>query len=132
MAALDKIKRWWKDATPVARALLVTGALAVVGSAALLGSIGPTIDYAPLFSRLTTEDAAAIVQDLRDEKVPYQLADGGTAVLVPKERIYELRLDLAARGLPRGGGVGFEIFDQNALMMTDFTQRVNYTRALQG
>src|SRR6185295_10502139 len=67
--------------------------------------------YRPLFTNLSQQDAASIVEALRAEKVPFQLEDGGRAVLVPSEKLYELRLSLASRGLPEGGGVGFEIFD---------------------
>ncbi len=88
--------------------------------------------YRPLFTNLSQEDAASIVEALRAEKVPFQLDDGGRAVLVPAEKLYELRLSLASRGLPEGGGVGFEIFDKQSLGQTDFLQRLNYQRALQG
>jgi flagellar M-ring protein FliF len=88
--------------------------------------------YRPLFTNLSEQDAAAIVEALRDDKVPFQLEDDGHAVLVPADRLYELRLGLASRGLPEGGGVGFEIFDRQSLGQTDFLQRLNYQRALQG
>jgi flagellar M-ring protein FliF len=88
--------------------------------------------YRPLFTNLSQGDAASIVEALRAEKVPFQLDDGGRAVLVPAEKLYELRLTLASRGLPEGGGVGFEIFDKQSLGQTDFLQRLNYQRALQG
>jgi flagellar M-ring protein FliF len=88
--------------------------------------------YRPLFTNLSEQDAGAIVEALRAEKVPFELEDGGRAVLVPAERLYELRLALASRGLPEGGGVGFEIFDKQSLGQTDFLQRLNYQRALQG
>jgi flagellar M-ring protein FliF len=88
--------------------------------------------YRPLFTHLAEQDAGAIVEALRAEKVPFRLEDGGRAVLVPAERLYELRLAVASRGLPEGGGVGFELFDRQALGQTDFLQRLNYQRALQG
>lgn len=88
--------------------------------------------YRTLFSDLSAKDAAAIISQLRAEKVPYRLVQGGTAIEVPAERLYELRLDLASQGLPEGGGVGFEVFDKQSLGMTDFMQRINYQRALQG
>src|SRR5439155_22669814 len=74
----------------------------------------------------------AIVDALKSEKVPFQLEAGGRAALVPAHRQYELRLALASRGRPGGGGVGFEIFDKQTLGQTDFLQRLNYQRALQG
>src|SRR5437867_1054361 len=88
--------------------------------------------YRSLFTNLAERDASAIVEALRAEKVPFRLEDGGRAILVPTERLYELRLALASRGLPEGGGVGFELFDRQTLGQTDFLQRLNYQRALQG
>src|SRR5215831_13152485 len=88
--------------------------------------------FRPLFTNLSEQDAGAIVQELKAQKVPFEIEDGGRAVLVPAERLYELRLALAGRGLPEGGGVGFEIFDKQTLGQTDFLQRLNYQRALQG
>src|SRR6185436_15642157 len=88
--------------------------------------------FRPLFTNLGQQDAAAIVEALRAEKVPFTLEDGGRAVLVPASRLYELRLALASRGLPEGGGVGFELFDRQTLGQTDFLQRLNYQRAMQG
>jgi flagellar M-ring protein FliF len=88
--------------------------------------------YRPLFTNLSEHDAGAIVEALRAEKVAFRLEDDGHAVLVPADRLYELRLGLASRGLPQGGGVGFEIFDRQSLGQTDFLQRLNYQRALQG
>jgi flagellar M-ring protein FliF len=120
-------------AQPPARrvAILAVG----LGSMALVLGVAWWVQqplYRPLFTNLSESDAAAIVQALRADKVPYQLEDGGRAVLVPAERLYELRLELASRGLPEGGGVGFEVFDKQSLGQTDFLQRLNYQRALQG
>ena len=68
-------------------------------------------DYQVLFSNLATDDAAKITEKLKELRVPFQLKEGGSAVLVPDEMVYQLRLDLAGEGLPRGNNVGFEIFD---------------------
>jgi flagellar M-ring protein FliF len=117
---------------PVRRvAVLATGAGSLVLVLVVAWWAGQPL-YRPLFTNLAQEDAAAIVAALKSEKVPYQLEDGGRAVLVPVERLYELRLSLASRGLPEGGGVGFEIFDKQQLGQTDFVQHLNYQRALQG
>ncbi|HXJ35869.1 MAG TPA: flagellar basal-body MS-ring/collar protein FliF [Candidatus Eisenbacteria bacterium] len=106
-----------------------------VGSMALVLGVAWWVQrplYRPLFTNLSPEDASAIVETLRAEKVAYELDDGGHAILVPADRLYELRLSLASRGLPEGGGVGFEIFDKQSLGQTDFLQHLNYQRALQG
>ncbi len=89
-------------------------------------------DFQILYSNLTPEDAGEIVSRLKEQKTPYQISSNGKAILVPKETIYETRLGLANEGLPQGSGVGFEIFDNTKLGMTEFVQNVNYQRALQG
>jgi flagellar M-ring protein FliF len=85
-----------------------------------------------LFTNLNPEDAAGIVDKLKETKVPYETTGGGTTVLVPSAQVHELRLQLATQGLPHGGGVGFEIFDRSSIGMSDFVQKLNYRRALQG
>lgn len=90
------------------------------------------VDYQLLFGNMATGDAAAVVARLKEQKIPYRLEDGGKAIYIPADRVYETRLDLAGSGLPQGGGVGFEIFDKQSFGMTDFAQKINYLRALQG
>ena len=89
-------------------------------------------DYRTLFANLTSEDAGEIVKKLKEQKVPYQIAADGKAILVPSDQVYDLRLSLASDGLPQGGGVGFEIFDRKNFGVTEFVQKLNYQRALQG
>jgi flagellar M-ring protein FliF len=89
-------------------------------------------EFQPLYAQLDAEDASAILSRLREQKIAYRIASNGSTVLVPQEHIYEVRMQLASEGLPRGGGVGFEIFDNTKLGMTAFAQNVNYQRALQG
>ncbi|MBE0617068.1 MAG: flagellar M-ring protein FliF, partial [Proteobacteria bacterium] len=91
-----------------------------------------TPEYAVLYGKLSVEDAAQVAERLKSEAVPYRLQDGGRTVLVPSDQVYDLRLLLAGEGVPQGGVVGFEIFDQSGFGMTDFAQKVNYTRALEG
>lgn len=89
-------------------------------------------DYRPLFTNLTSEDAGEIVKKLKESKTPYQITADGKGLLVPSDKVYELRLTLASEGIPQGGGVGFEIFDRKNFGMTEFVQKLNYQRALQG
>ena len=89
-------------------------------------------DFQLLYSNLDPEDAGAILTRLKDQKIQYQISSDGNSILIPGERIYETRMELASQGLPQGGGVGFEIFDNTKLGMTEFVQNVNYQRALQG
>ncbi len=89
-------------------------------------------EYQLLYSNLSPEDGGAIIGALREKKIPYKASGDGNAILIPIEKIHEVRLELASKGLPRGSGVGFEIFDNTKLGMTEFVQNVNYQRALQG
>ncbi len=123
----------FKGLSPVQKALVAAvaaGLLITVVSLVLRG--GDEQHYKVLFSNLTVEDAAAVVAKLKEQRVPYRLEREGSVVSVPAERVYEIRLALAGEGLPRGGGVGFEIFDKQSFGTTDFVQRLNYQRALQG
>lgn len=87
----------------------------------------------PLFTDLPFEDSAAIVKDLERQNIPYELKNDGAIVLVPKDRVGRLRMKLAEAGLPKGGGVGYEIFDKSdALGTTSFVQNINHLRALEG
>lgn len=89
-------------------------------------------DFQVLFSNLSVEDSGEIASKLKEKKIPYKLTQGGTAIMVPRDQVYEIRLGLAGEGLPKGGGVGFEIFDRTNLGTTDFVQKLNYVRGLQG
>ena len=104
----------------------------VVGGLLSLTTAGKDASYKVLFSGLNQADAGEVVTKLKDQRIPYKLSDDGGAILVPAAQVYEVRLTLAGEGLPRGGGVGFEIFNQTSFGQTDFVQRLNYQRALQG
>ncbi|MDI6717091.1 MAG: flagellar basal-body MS-ring/collar protein FliF [Actinomycetota bacterium] len=87
--------------------------------------------YAVLFSNLSSEDASAIVAKLQEKKIPYRLS-GMQTIEVPSNQVYETRIELAGEGLPQGGTVGYEIFNQNNFGLSEFAQKVNYRRALEG
>ena len=122
----------WKQLGINQRVSLVVAALAVVGGlvAVVLWSQRP--DYQLLFGRLGEKDAAAVISYLEAQNIPHQVTAGGSAVLVPSTQVYKLRMDLAGKGIPNGDGVGFEIFDKGQFGLSDFVQRTNYMRALQG
>ncbi|MBZ5677364.1 MAG: flagellar M-ring protein FliF [Acidobacteriia bacterium] len=88
--------------------------------------------FRPLYTTLAPEDAALVVQRLKESGVPYRISTNGTMISVPEDRVAELRLDMAGAGLPKSGRIGFEIFDKTNLGMTDFAEHVNYRRALEG
>ncbi|MDY6986500.1 MAG: flagellar basal-body MS-ring/collar protein FliF [Thermodesulfobacteriota bacterium] len=130
--AITQVGALFKNLTPAKMiALLCLLTVTVAGFVFLLRWTGQP-DYQLLYSNLDSEDAGAILAKLKDSKIPYQISSNGTAILIPKEAIYETRLELASQGLPRGSGVGFEIFDNTKLGMTEFVQTVNYQRAVQG
>jgi flagellar M-ring protein FliF len=85
-----------------------------------------------LFGNLREKDAAEIVSSLNEWKVPHEITENGASILVPADSVYETRMRLVSAGIPRGGHVGFELFDDADFGVTEFAQRVNYQRALQG
>ncbi|MFV0263493.1 MAG: flagellar basal-body MS-ring/collar protein FliF [Kluyvera sp.] len=89
-------------------------------------------DYRTLFSNLSDQDGGAIVTQLTQMNVPYRFADNGGALEVPADKVHELRLRLAQLGLPKGGAVGFELLDQEKFGISQFSEQVNYQRALEG
>ncbi len=90
--------------------------------------------YKVLFSGLPEQETGRVIEELTKQKVPYQLSLGGTTIEIPTDQVYDVRLKLATMGMPKqNSGVGYEIFDQGSLVgMTDFMQRMNFQRALQG
>jgi len=117
---------------PGKRLLIVGVALLSVAAFAVLIFVANRTDYRPLFTNLSYEDAGEIVKKLKEAKTPYQIGEDGKSILVPVEKVFEQRLSLASEGLPQGGGVGFEIFDKQGFGLTEFVQKLNYQRALQG
>lgn len=104
----------------------------VLGGLVMLSMGGQVTSHQVLFSSLSQEDAADVVAKLKEQRIPYTIDMNGSTIKVPAEKVLETRLSMAGDGLPRGGGVGFEIFDKNSLGTTDFVQKMNYQRALQG
>lgn len=89
-------------------------------------------DYRVLYNNLSDEDGGAIITQLTQMNIPYQFDDKSGAITVPAEKVYELRLRLAQQGLPKGGAVGFELLDQEKFGISQFSEQVNYQRALEG
>ena len=122
----------WQQLGLNQRVSLGVAALAVMGGliAVVMWSRRP--DFQLLYARMGDKDSAAVISYLQSQNIPHQISSGGTAVSVPADRVYKLRMDLAGKGLPGGDGVGFEIFDKGQFGLSDFVQRTNYLRALQG
>jgi flagellar M-ring protein FliF len=112
--------------------VVLAGALVVGGLTGIVMWSGRG-EYALLYGKLDGAEAAKVVAALDDAKVPYRLTSGGNSIMVPADKVHYMRMQLAAKGIPRGGdGVGFEIFDKPNFGISDFVQHANYLRAVQG
>jgi flagellar M-ring protein FliF len=123
---------FWNRLGPGAKIRFGLSAAAIVVLTAWLSWHFLRTEYSALFTQLSESDAASITEQLRRQKVPYSLADGGTTIQVRADEVHETRLRLMSGGMPLAGGVGFEIFDKQGLGTTEQSQRVSYQRALQG
>lgn len=129
---LSSLLGLWKELGLNQRVSLVVAAVGVVGALTALTLWSQRPDFQLLYGRMSEKDAATIISSLQAQGIPHRVSTGGGSVYVPSEHVHRLRMDLAAKGLPSGEGVGFEIFDKNQFGLSDFIQRTNYLRALQG
>jgi flagellar M-ring protein FliF len=131
---IQQFKETWDRFNQTQKILIIAiPALIFAGLLALI--IGTShSQYEVLYSRLDQKDAADVATELKKENIPYKVSskDNLIMILVPTEKVYDTRLTLAGQGLPKGNGVGYEIFDEPKWGSTDFTQKVNYKRALEG
>lgn len=129
---IEQILTIWRN-MPLVRKLILGAVvlLAIIGFSSMFFMANKT-EMGVLYTNLSEKDAAAIVEKLRELRVPYELEAGGGAIRIPAESVHETRLSLASEGLPKGGGVGFEIFDKTDFGTTEFVQKLNLQRALQG
>lgn len=130
---LRQLQAIWKQLGLNQKVSVVVAAVAVLGALGALVAWSSRVEYGLLYGRLDEAEAAKVVSVLEELKVPHKVGQGGAALYVPKDKVHSTRMALAGRGLPRGeGGVGFEIFDKPNFGLSDFVQRANYLRALQG
>jgi flagellar M-ring protein FliF len=127
-----RFESYWASRTLSQRILLGGMAAAVTITFILMIYWFNRTDYRVLYTKLYPEDANKVVSMLQAAKEPYRLQDNGQTIMVPAERVYDLRLKIAGEGSLHGQGIGFEIFDEVKIGQTDFVQRINYQRALQG
>ncbi len=114
------------------RITILISALLVVAGSFGLSRWQHESNFRPLYTSLAPEDAALVIQKIKEGSTEYRLSNGGTTISVPEDKVAELRLDLAAAGVPKSGRIGFEIFDKTNFGMTDFAERINYRRAVEG
>ena len=112
---------------------MVAVTTALIGFFAFVIMRVTTPQMTTLFTDLTAEDSSGIIKDLERQAIPFEIRNEGSVIMVPKDRVTRLRMKLAEGGLPKGGGVGYEIFDKSdALGTTSFVQNINHLRALEG
>jgi len=136
---MDSISNTFKQTADVFNALelrkkifFVLTILCTVGTLVALVMWSQKTNFEILFSGLSSEDAGEVLEQLRDEKTPYKIGPGGTTIMVPKNMVYEIRMQMASKGFPQTGGMGYELFDQQSIGVTEFVQKINFKRALQG
>ncbi|HDL6895175.1 TPA: flagellar M-ring protein FliF [Yersinia enterocolitica] len=117
-------------ANPKIPLLIAAAAAVAILVALMLWAKSP--DYRVLYSNLNDRDGGDIVTQLTQLNIPYRFADNGGALLIPADKVHETRLRLAQQGLPKGGAVGFELLDQEKFGISQFSEQVNYQRALEG
>jgi flagellar M-ring protein FliF len=128
----QQITKIWTELGNTHRIIVGASALAVILGIGGLLYWAQKPDMKLLYGKLGEKEASEVVQVLEEQNIPFQLGGGGTSIYVPSKDVYRLRMDLASKGLPNTDGVGFEIFDRSNFGISDFVQRTNYTRALQG
>ena len=131
MDFFQKIKTIWQNVSLVQRALLIAVVLTFIIVAVLLTQWARRPDMRMLYYELAPEEAARITETIIEKGIPYKLRNGGTSVYVPKEKVYQLRLDLAKEGLPTGTQGGYKIFDKEKIGVSPLAQKVHFKRALE-
>jgi len=131
MNFFQKISAVWRKIGLVQRALLIALFLTFVAAGALLTYWARRPDMRMLYQEIAPEEAAKITEKISDKGIAYELRNGGTSIYVPREQVYQLRLDMAKEGLPIGEQGGYKIFDNEKIGVSPFVQSVNLKRALQ-
>lgn len=132
MPRLQQSAQLWHNLTLSQKVALAVGAVLLLVVVSVTVSTASAPKYVQLYGNMTGEDASAVVEKLKEQKVKYRLTHEGSSIEVLESSVDEVRLALAGEGLPRGGNIGFELFDKTQLGQSEFTERLNYVRALQG
>lgn len=131
-SALSQLSALNKSLTLNQKLSIIGLGVVILFGVLLFGYLVQREPYQLLFSDLDASNANSVVEQLKQLGTPYELANGGRSILVPADRVSETRLELASQNLPKSGRIGLELFDQNNWGISDFAQKVNYRRALEG
>jgi flagellar M-ring protein FliF len=131
-APVRKVGDTFKSFTPGQKAVTILAVLALAIGGYFFATWASKPSYAPLFSNLSSKDASAIVESLQGTGTDYELANGGATIMVPKDKVYDLRLQLSGEGLPGESDTGYALLDEQGITTSDFMQHTNYQRALEG
>lgn len=130
--SLVNLHQIWKQIGLNQKITLAVAVLAIIGVMVALVLWSNRPQYRLLYGSLSPEDASAVVEALEAQGVPYEIKGGGKAIYVPNDQVYRMRMDLVGQGIPAGDSIGYEIFDRSSFGVSDFVQRTNYIRAVQG
>ena len=130
--AMDRVKLFWAGRSSQQRVYLAVGLAVTLAVVAFFVKTLATPDYKPLMTGLETADAQAIVAQLAAKKIPYLVSPDGKSIDVPADQVDAARLEVASHDSPHSGRIGFEIFDKVSWGQTEFDEKVNYQRALEG
>ncbi|WP_067508842.1 flagellar basal-body MS-ring/collar protein FliF [Actinoplanes sp. TFC3] len=131
-APVRRVGDTFKSFTPGQKAVTIAAVLALLIGGYFFATWASKPAYAPLFSNLSSKDASAIVESLQKSGTAYDLANGGTTIMVPQDQVYDLRLQLSGEGLPGESDTGYSLLDKQGITTSDFMQHTNYQRALEG
>lgn len=129
---IENLRTFWNKTSPGGRIGALAAVALIVAAAIWAMTWSHRDNEQVLFSDLDSQDAAAMVAELEKLKIPHRLSDGGKTILVAKDAVYRTRLKVMDSSVPLRGTVGFEIFNNTDFGMTEFAQKINYQRALQG
>ncbi|MBF0224207.1 MAG: flagellar M-ring protein FliF [Desulfobacterales bacterium] len=129
---IEQFVNIYKNIPTSKKIAIISVVVVLIAGFAWMFMVASKVDYQTLYGGLSPEDAGQIVEKLKESKIPYEVGGGGSLISVPSDRLYETRMALATAGLPQGKHVGFEIFDKTDFGTTEFVQKLNYQRALQG
>ena len=128
----DRTREMTAGFTSGQKTMMALAFVSVVGGLWVMSHWAPQAELAPLYTNLATSDAAAVSEQLDSAGVKYELTDGGRSILVARDSVYKVRLQMSSQGLPEGGSPGYSLLDKQGITSTQFQQRVAFQRALEG